>query len=148
MKWVLACDDGAPPAGDSPEVSQLKGVVAMQCDRIEELKGLLGLNIKLHSSLHLTKDQRQMFGMLLAREAVTRDALYTALYGHRPDCDQPGDPKIIDVQLCKLRGALKKHCLKHGLPVVEIGTQWGEYYFMTQDNKTRGRALLDGGNAQ
>jgi DNA-binding response OmpR family regulator len=131
-------------AGDVAHSGSPAAIINAQRDRIEDLERILGLKVEVHSSLRLAPDERKIFGVLLARQIMTKEALFIVLYGARPDCDQPTDIKIVDVQVCKLRAALKRHCIKHGLPVVEISTQWGTGYFMTQQNKARARALLAG----
>jgi len=125
---------------------RLRRVIASQRARIEELERVLGARVELHSDLHLTPHQRQMFGMVLARDAVTDDGLYTVIYGALPECDQP-DLQIIKVQMCKLNATLRRYCKARGLPPLAVERQWGSHYFMTAENKARGRALLKVGGA-
>ncbi len=58
----------------------------------------------------------------------------TLLYGARPDCDQP-QPKVMDVQVCKLRRKMKPHGVK-------IKTRWGQGWLMPKDSKDLIRATL------
>jgi hypothetical protein len=107
-------------------------------DRIDELEQILGVDLSLTSRLRgalgITRDQARMLGLLLNRNMVTHDAMFTVLYGDRPDCDQP-QPKVMDVQLCKLR----KVTSLHG---IDIKTLVGEGWQMPMAEKAKVRALL------
>lgn len=46
---------------------------------------------------------------------VTTDSLYTALYGHLPECDQP-ESRTIPVIVCSLRKKIKRH----GMEIIGI----------------------------
>ncbi|WP_163150443.1 helix-turn-helix domain-containing protein [Bradyrhizobium uaiense] len=78
----------------------------------------------------------QVLGMLLAREFVTRDGLYTVLYEDRPECEWP-DEKILDVQICKLRAQLKKRGHK-----ISIVTKFGEGWSIPAVDKMKIRAAI------
>jgi hypothetical protein len=67
--------------------------------------------------LDATPQQCEMVGFMLRRAVASRTALFIALFGARPECDQP-DMKLIDVQMVKVRAALKK------LGIV-MRTEWG-----------------------
>jgi hypothetical protein len=90
-------------------------------DRVEELEGLLGVGndevSKLLAVLDATPQQCEIVGFMLKRAVATRQALFTVLFGARPDCDQP-EIKIIDVQVVKVRDALEKVGLR-------LITEWG-----------------------
>lgn len=108
-------------------------------DRVEELERVLGVDESLTSRLRtvfgLEPGQSEVLGMLMKRNFVTHDSLYTVLYGGRPECDWP-EEKIMDVQICKLRRKLKKHG-------VEVKTRWGEGWWMPAAEKSKVRAALD-----
>src|SRR4051794_32177910 len=91
-------------------------------DRISQLEQILGIDRsatgRLKDAFGISPALASMLGILMARSLVSGEAFYTALYGARPECDWP-DEKIIDVQICKLRAAIKPHG-------IEIGTKWGE----------------------
>src|SRR5258708_20664400 len=78
-------------------------------------------------------------GMLLKRDFVTHDALYVVLYAARPECDWP-DARIVDVQITRLRRALRRHG-------ITIKTQWGEGWLMSAADKARARAAMNSGDA-
>lgn len=90
-------------------------------DRVEELQALLGVGnddvSRLLTVLDATPQQCEMVGFMLKRAVATRTALYIALFGARPECDQP-DMKLIDVQMVKVRRALEKLG-------IEVRTEWG-----------------------
>jgi len=91
-------------------------------DRVEQLEQLVGVDRSLTSRLRtafgLEPGVAQVMGMLLKRDFVTHDALYVVLYAARPECDWP-DARIVDVQISRLRRALRRHG-------ITIKTQWGE----------------------
>ena len=88
---------------------------------MQELKELLGVGnddvSRLLTVLDATPQQCEMVGFMLQRAVATRTALHTVLFGARPDCDQP-EIKLIDVQMVKVRAALKKLG-------IEVRTEWG-----------------------
>jgi DNA-binding response OmpR family regulator len=61
---------------------------------------------------------------------VSKSAIYDATYAMS---DEPPDPKVIDVYICKLRAVLKEH----GHPGL-IGTTWGSGYFITDEPSETG----------
>lgn len=65
---------------------------------------------------------------------LCRDALYTLLFGARPECDQP-ELKVMDVQICKLRRKMKPHG-------ITIKTQWGQGWSMPKVSNDKIRAAL------
>jgi DNA-binding winged helix-turn-helix (wHTH) protein len=79
-------------------------------DRVEQLEGVLGLNLHL-PSLNLTALQSKIFGIMMTREIVSRDMFLDAIYGDRPE----PDPKTIEVHLTLLRRKLSPHgiCIRN-----------------------------------
>ena len=75
-------------------------------DRIRELEEILGLDVELPNQLGFTPVENKIVGLLIKRPVVSKEVLYTALYGDRLECEQP-DIKIFDVYICKLRKKLK-----------------------------------------
>jgi hypothetical protein len=112
-------------------------------DRVEQLEQLVGVDRSLTSRLRtafgLEPGVAQVMGMLLKRDFVTHDALYVVLYAARPECDWP-DARIVDVQISRLRRALRRHG-------ITIKTQWGEGWLMSAADKARVRAVMDSGDA-
>ena len=90
-------------------------------DRVAELEALLGVGnddvSRLLTVVDATPQQCEMIGFMLKRAVATRTALFIALFGARPECDQP-DMKLIDVQMVKVRKALEKLG-------IEVRTEWG-----------------------
>jgi hypothetical protein len=62
------------------------------------------------------RNNAKMVGFMLRRSVATRTALHTVLFGARPECDQP-EMKLIDVQMVKVRAALKKLG-------IDVRTEW------------------------
>ncbi|WP_315731632.1 MULTISPECIES: hypothetical protein [unclassified Bradyrhizobium] len=106
-------------------------------DRIEQLEHVLGVGRsftdRLRELFGLETEKAIVLGMLYKREFVTRDGLYTVLYGSRPECDWP-DEKVLDLQIFMLRRAIKS-------TGVTITTKWGAGWYMPADSKAviRGR---------
>jgi two-component system cell cycle response regulator CtrA len=109
-------------------------------DRVEQLEEVLGLSrssvSRMRETFGIRPLQARTLGLLLSRDFVTRDGLYTALYGAMPESKWPDD-NVLDGHLCRLR----RHLRPHG---VVIRTQWGEGWHITAEDKTRIRAMLDG----
>ena len=107
-------------------------------DRIDEFEQILGVDRalanRLRGALGISRDQARMLGLLLSRDVVTHEAMYAVLYGERPECDQPG-PKVMSVQVCKLRKALTPRS-------IEIKTHLGDGWQMLPEDKAKVRALL------
>lgn len=134
-------------ASGSP--AQLAAAVALRDaalglqDRVDELEAVIGLKPRVPPSLPLTPNEADILGMALAASGVlTKERIAVALYGGRPDCDQPASPlKSIKVMVCRLR---KK--LAAADPEIKIATTIeGDYHgglYMTAANKSRVRALL------
>lgn len=111
-------------------------------ERIEELEEELrqardalagtevGIDPLAFRALHLTRSEAQVLQMLLAREMLTTEA-YMAV---RSADDWDGDPKILDVFVCKLR----KKLAPRG---IQILTVWGKGWYMPADMKAAVRAL-------
>jgi DNA-binding response OmpR family regulator len=130
----------AAASGSNAQVAAMRGLrdYAQRLeDRIAELESLLGINMP--AILGLTKTQTVILGMLVAAPSgvVGTGAIITALYGARPEADQPKGPeKVIHVQVNSLRKKL-------GTRDIAIETRASVGYFMTSANKARVRALLD-----
>jgi hypothetical protein len=85
-------------------------------DRVQQLLEVLGadedLSARLMAAFGLAeKDHAVMLGMLYRRDVVTRDGLYTVLYGDEAEHEWPND-KIMDQRLFKLRASLKVHSIE------------------------------------
>ncbi|HEX5509850.1 MAG TPA: helix-turn-helix domain-containing protein [Pseudolabrys sp.] len=118
----------------------MSDVVQRLRDRIDELEAVLGTERSMVSRLRqafgLNRRQAQILGTLLARDMVTRPALYAVLYGDSPDDKWPDD-KVLDSHTCCLRRALRNKG-------VSIRTHWGEGWSIAPADKARIRVMLDG----
>jgi hypothetical protein len=111
-------------------------------DRVQELEALLGVGnddvSRLLTVLDATPQQCEMVGFMLKRAVATREGMFIAIFGARPDCDQP-DMKIIDVQMVKVRKALEK-------VGVLVRTEWGSGgWNIASADKARLRAMMAAG---
>lgn len=109
-------------------------------DRVAELERIIGLNEAIPLGKLLRPSGQwigacePMAGILLSREFVGRETAFIALYGGRPEQDQP-DIKIIDIIICRLRQALQPY-------QITVNTAWGRGYYMTAVNKAALRQLV------
>lgn len=103
-------------------------------DRIAALEDMLGVTFESPAFLELSTSEGTIFGLLMAREAVTKSLVMDAIYGDRPDSDL-AEEKIVDVWVCKLRGKLEPWG-------IEVATNWGQGYFMTTAMKDKARKLI------
>jgi hypothetical protein len=109
--------------------------------RVQELEALLGVGnddvSRLLTVLDATPQQCEIVGFMLKRAVATRSALYTVLFGARPDCDQP-EIKLVDVQMVKVRAALKK-------VGIDVNTEWGSGGWAIKGaDKVKLRAMMAG----
>jgi hypothetical protein len=109
--------------------------------RVQELEALLGVGnddvSRLLTVLDATPQQCEIVGFMLKRAVATRSALYTVLFGARPDCDQP-EIKLVDVQMVKVRAALKK-------VGIDVNTEWGSGgWALKAADKVKLRAMMAG----
>lgn len=102
-------------------------------EKVAQLESLLGMRSPAPIELGLTASEARVFGVLMARERATRDAIMAALYADRPG-DEEAELKIVDVFVCKMRKKLKPFD-------IQIGNVWGQGYFMTPEQKQRVQAL-------
>ena len=93
---------------------QLSELVGAADDGTVEVPGL--------GRIHLTPQRGLILRLLLGRKGqmVSKEALYQAIVGHRPDADWP-EQKQIDVQLYWVRRALRGSA-------VAIENVWGRGY--------------------
>lgn len=101
-------------------------------EQVRQLNDLLGYMRPGPTFVHLTNTECRLFGALMQREVLTKEACLHALYYDRGG-DEP-EQKIVDVFVCKLR----KKLTPHG---VVIGTIWGRGYFLSEETKARVRQL-------
>lgn len=94
--------------------------------RIEILEQSFGMDFLPPIEWGLTAHESKVLGVLMKREAVTKEGIMAALYDGRDD----PEIKIVDVFVCKLRRKLKPFG-------VEVATLWGRGYQMSAENKRR-----------
>jgi hypothetical protein len=109
--------------------------------RLVELEALLGVGnddvSRLLTVLDATPQQCEIVGFMLRRAVATRNALLTVLFGNRPECDHP-EPKLIDVQMVKVKRALRK-------VGIEVRTEWGYGgWALAREDKAKLRAMMAG----
>lgn len=113
-------------------------------NRVAELEEVVGLTADLPRSLipRAMAGTRagapgalRFIGILLARPFGHREGIYTALYGGRPEADQPID-KILDVTVCYARKILADHD-------IQIQTIRGEGWRLTDANKAKLRTVIE-----
>jgi DNA-binding response OmpR family regulator len=107
-------------------------------DRIAQLEALVFEETRLPVELKLTGQQERLVHFLFKRNEASKDAILSAVYGARPDADEP-EIKIIDVFICQARRKLAPFDIK-------IETIWGRGYFMPPASKVRLRALQANSN--
>lgn len=112
----------------------LQATIVRLEDRILELEEAMGLCVLPPLEWGLTQNEARLFGALLERELLTKDAAMAALYRDRGE-DEP-EVKIVDVFVCKTRKKLKPFG-------IEIGTRWGVGYFMAPAHKAEARRQIE-----
>lgn len=108
-------------------------------DRVEELEEALGIaagQLDQFGCLGLAPLPTSLMGMLYKSNIVSREAAFVALYGSRIECDQP-DIKNLDVYIWRVRDRLKRYG-------ITVNSQRGVGWYMTQENKAKLRAYLEG----
>lgn len=117
------------PAADWPPGS--RRVEREPTFRQERLADEQTMLLRLIGRLGISAQQAAILAALASRRECTRTYLFNAVWGDK--LDQP-DPKILDVQLCKLRKAVAPHG-------VTIKTVWGKGYGMSKESVERVRLL-------
>ena len=126
-------DAQQPTERSTDRETALQATILRLEDRIAILERAMGFEILPPIEWGLTVLEARLFGALLERELLTKDAAMAALYRDRGD-DEP-EMKIIDVFVCKLRKKLRPYGMT-------IETRWGVGYEMSADMKARARAML------
>lgn len=89
--------------------------------------------------LCLSAHEEALIRFLLGVPEASKERLLTALYGNKPDGDEP-DIKIVDVFVCKAR----KKLAKFG---IEVTTLWGRGYALPPKSKALIRAMQEAASA-
>ena len=106
-------------------------------DRVDELEELVGVRQRDEWALPLSAMQEKLVGLLRKSAVVNKERAYVAMYGARPECDQPVDFKIIDTMICNIRKKLAPY-------EIEISTKWGQGYYLSEESRTRLDAFVVG----
>lgn len=101
-------------------------------ERLEQLEEALRDSSWIPFDWGLTGAQVEIMNVLYRRRLATKEAICTVLYGDDPDGG--ADPKIVDVQICKMRALLEPHG-------IEILTVWGQGYALSDDTRQKVSAL-------
>ncbi len=104
-------------------------------DRIEELEGILGLRYRLPNKLNLTETQHRVVGILLSRQIIDKDSLFSLLYGHLPEKEQPTERKVVEVHMSGVRKKLAKHGYK-------VLCDWGVGYYLEDGAREELRKII------
>lgn len=102
-------------------------------DRIAQLEEAMGLDFIAPLEWRLTRAETALFGVLLAREIATKEALLTGIV--RDPTGEAPEIKIVDVFVCKARRKLRPFG-------IEIETLWGRGYRLSPEVKALARAQL------
>jgi two-component system cell cycle response regulator CtrA len=81
----------------------------------------------------LTETEERLMRVLMAREYATKDTILAALYW---DKDEPGDEKMIDVLVCRIRKKIKRFG-------IDIKTHWGRGFYLPTEVRSRYRAPIN-----
>jgi DNA-binding response OmpR family regulator len=100
----------------------------------ERIEALSGAAQEYQAFFDLTKNESICLGVLLNNQRPRKTTFMAAIYGHKND-DDVAEEKIIDVWLCHMRKKLAKQELS-------IETEWGQGYYLTDETKTKLRAML------
>lgn len=107
-------------------------------DRIDALEEILradrSITGRIREAFKLEPLHADIVAMLLSRDTVTRDGLYTVLYGGLPEAEWPHE-KQLDVQICKLRPRLARYG-------ITINTKWAAGWSMSREDKAKVRAKI------
>ena len=104
-------------------------------ERIAQLEAAMGMALITPLEWRLTPAEMRVFGVIMAREMATKDAVMAALY--RDEGRDEAEIKIVDVFVCKIRRKLKPFG-------IGIETVWGRGYRMGRDAKALAEAQIGG----
>lgn len=113
------------------ELQRLRG-------RVEQLEDLLGMgqsNVqRIAHALRLRPTQAKTLGILLKQPMVTKDAMYFALYGDRPESDMPEGEATLRQHIRRIRKSLPDG--------VEVTAIYGQGWMIPADHKAKVWALI------
>lgn len=104
-------------------------------ERVRQLERMLADTTQpMPVEIGLSPNEEKVLAALMARDICSRDHLMTMLYGDR--IDDPPDPKIVDVLVCKLRAKLEPFG-------VAIETLWARGYMLKPAAKDVVRRMME-----
>lgn len=101
--------------------------------RIADLEAAMGMDFVAPLEWGLTGAQTRVFGVLMAREVATKDALMAGIYADVTR--DAAEAKIVDVFVCHIRRKLKPFGFS-------VETLWGRGYFLKPETKAAVRERL------
>jgi hypothetical protein len=109
-------------------------------DRIEDLEIELGCtgNDPLRF-LVIRQKERDLLGILLRRETMSKETACMALYGSLVERERPDD-KIINVMLSRIRAALRRYDIK-------IESDYGVGWYIRAAEKAKLREIIERANS-
>ena len=138
-------------SGNTAQAAFAKSVqreIEARDDRIDELLALIGLKASLPCLIKLQPDSRRIARLIAGRGGlVSRGDIYVAVYGAKPECDQPV-PKVIDVQIHRIRKAFAEYAAGFADPVereantITILTEHSCGWHIPLLHKSKARELL------
>lgn len=122
------------------KVMRLEDKNAALEDRIEMLtEALAGSEDHrwvLQTTFRLTFAEATVLSAIVRAPEATKERIYRALYGARPNCDDV-EITIIAVFVCKINKKIARHGIK-------IKNMWGKGYMMDQSDRDLVRSMVSG----
>jgi hypothetical protein len=103
-------------------------------DRVAELEDLLGMAM-VKPGIGLSGLSGILLGLLIRRSAVSREFAFRAIYGARPESEQPTNLRIIDTLVHRLKIALRPHG-------IVVSTERFTGYYLDGENRRRAAELV------
>jgi hypothetical protein len=124
-------------AGTPAQLAELQ-VLRERCAMFE---AVLGVRHAMLFPMRMRPQARVIFGILLTRDAVSAEALFTALYAARAEADWPGDPaNVIKQQIYYLRRKIEPFAVIETIkPLVPTDPL---FYRLTPESKAWALALI------
>lgn len=108
-------------------------------DRIDELEMILGLNRTLTEEIMdtfgLAREEARFLGPIFKRGEISYESLHAAMYGNRPECDQPSF-EILKGYACRVRQRLAEYRIGF-----RTRTRWG--FVMPAEDQKLMQEMLD-----
>lgn len=123
-----------PRVDADQRVRDLQVKLAAAQDRIAALEAEIGVNVVNPVLIGLSRAEANVFGVILRCPVASYSLLMEAVYGGRPDCDQPAS-NVLHVLVGKMRPKLQKLG-------IEIETVWGTGYRMSPESKAKAEVLI------